>query len=90
MSVDEDELSIVIDNGSYKLLAGFGGDKTPTCCIYCLAGRNKDAASDGVYYGDEAYTKRSELDVKCPIQRGIVTDWDDMEKVRLFQASDIT
>jgi len=79
----EDEPSIVIDNGSYKLLAGFGGDKTPRCCIYCLAGKRRDA-TDGAYYGDEAYTKRSILDVKCPIQRGIVTDWEDMEKVRYY------
>ena len=76
----EEEPSIVIDNGSYKLLAGFGGDDAPRCCIYCLAGKNKDG-TDGIYYGDEAYTKRSKLDVKCPIQRGIITDWDDMEKV---------
>ena len=82
MSGDEDEPRIVIDNGSYKLLAGFGGDKTPRCCIYCLAGKAKNGA-DATYYGDEAYAKRSKLDVKCPIQRGIVIDWEDMEKVPL-------
>ena len=48
--------------------------------MYCLRGKNKDG-TDGIYYGDEAYTKRSKLDVMCPIQRGIVTNWDDMEKV---------
>ena len=80
MSGDEDEPSIVIDNGSYKLLAGFGGDKTVTCCIYSLVGKAKDG-SDAAYYGNEAYTKRSKLDVKCPMQRGMVTDWDAMEKV---------
>lgn len=78
----DDEQSIVIDNGSYKLLAGFGGDKTPRCNIYCVAGKGNDA-NDIVYYGDEAYTKRSKLKLKCPIQRGIVTDWEEMEKVYL-------
>ena len=74
------EECIVIDNGSYRLLAGFAGDKTPRWSVYCLAGKNR-GASDGVCYGDEAYAKRGTLDVKCPLQRGIITDWDDMEKV---------
>lgn len=76
----EDDLSIVIDNGSYKILAGFGGDKTPRCNIYCLEGK-ANGRTNGVYYGDKAYEKRSILDVKCPIQRGVVTDWEAIEKV---------
>lgn len=76
----DDQPSIVIDNGSYKILAGFGGDDAPRCITYCLAGKGKDAI-DSVYYGDEAYKKRSTLDVKCPIQQGLITDWEAMEKV---------
>ena len=76
----DDEECIVIDNGSYRLLAGFSGDKTPRWSVYSLAGKNR-GATDGIHYGDDAYAKRSILDVKCPIQRGIITDWDDMEKV---------
>ena len=80
----DDEECIVIDNGSYRLLAGFSGDKTPRWSIYSISGKNKDATDEvprGVHYGDDAYAKRSILDVKCPIQRGIITDWDEMEKV---------
>jgi actin-related protein len=33
------------------------------------------------YVGDEAYAKRGILTLRNPVQHGVVTDWDDMEKL---------
>jgi len=76
---DDEGKRIVIDNGAYRYLAGFAGDDAPRCCMRCVAGRRP--GSGEVLCGDEAFGKRSELDILCPVQRGLITNWDDMEKV---------
>ena len=82
-----DPQTIVIDNGSGMVKAGFAGDEAPRAVFPAIVGRPKhDSAMQGVtqkdcYLGDEANQKRGILNLNYPISAGIVESWEDMEKV---------
>jgi actin, other eukaryote len=49
-----------------------------------MVGRLKymlDLSKEDLYIGDDAQAKRAILALKYPIEHGIVTNWDDMEKI---------
>jgi actin-related protein len=81
----EEAQSLVIDNGSGMCKAGFTGDDAPRAVFPLIVGRplkklNVEGYKD-FYIGDEAQAKRGILTLKHPIEHGVVTNWDDMEKV---------
>jgi len=91
MSDDDSEAesssALVIDNGSGMVKSGFAGDDAPRAVFPSIVGRSKHQASmvgmaqKDAYIGDEAQSKRGVLKLSYPIEHGIITSWDDMEKI---------
>ncbi|KAJ1964783.1 centractin- actin- protein of the dynactin complex, partial [Dimargaris xerosporica] len=78
---------VVIDNGSGVIKAGFAGEDKPKCFFSSCVGRPKHVrvlagAAEGDYFiGRKADELRGLLKIHYPLEHGIVTDWDDMEKI---------
>ena len=83
----EDVMTLVIDNGSGMCKAGFSGDEAPRSVFPSVVGRPKykvqivGGNTKDVFVGDEACSRAGVLILKYPIEHGIVTNWDDMEKI---------
>jgi len=85
---EEEEMApIVMDNGSGVVKAGFSGQDAPESVFPSIIGRPKFARimiggdERDAYVGDEAQSHRGLLTLKYPLDHGIVTNWDDMEKI---------
>jgi actin-related protein len=80
-------LALVIDNGSGVCKVGFTGDDAPRAIFPCIVGRPTSphmmVGSDqkDSYVGEEARSKSANLTLSYPIENGIVTNWEDMEKI---------
>ncbi|XP_047337349.1 actin-66-like [Impatiens glandulifera] len=82
---------IVCVNGTERIMAGFAGDDAPRTIFPSIVGRPRHMrvmverhhmrVMDRMHVGDKAEMLRSVLNLKYPIEDGIVSNWDDMEKV---------
>jgi actin len=82
------DYAMVIDNGTFTMKAGFSGDDAPRAFFPTVVGRLKSpklqppaSFPKDVYVGDEALHKQRILDLRNPIERGTIVNWDDFERV---------
>ena len=86
----EDTVALVLDVGSTLCRAGFSGEEAPRTTFPTIIGRPPDSGgeNDEVNFavGEEARKKRDTAGFKlsCPLQRGVVSSWDDMENILSF------
>jgi len=92
----EEELYLIIDNGSNMIKAGCADDDAPRVVIPTVAGQPKVGLTDVLnfgngagttpcfkdwYFGDEAVSKRGILSLQNPIQNGHIQDWEAMYRL---------
>ena len=84
---DEEEVrkTIVIDNGSGFIKAGFNGEEGPRSVFSTVVGTPKYKSQfiieNEYFIGNDAEAKRGVLNLTHPIKRVIVKNWDYVEKI---------
>ena len=82
-----DTNAIVIDNGTGLTKSGFSGDDAPRSIFPTIVGKPKMPGilvgldQKDVYIGEEVKEKKGVVKLDYPIERGIIKDWEGMEKI---------
>lgn len=79
MSTSTETRTIVIDNGSSSCKAGFAGEQLPASICKSFVGQ--DTKTNEIYISNDAQLKADTLTIRYPIENGIITNWEDMEKI---------
>lgn len=79
--------AVVLDVGSGVCKAGFAGDDSPRVLFPSIVGRARHSGTmvgatvQDSFVGLEADSRRTLLSLSHPIEHGVVTSWDDLEKI---------
>ncbi|KAM3956892.1 actin [Aphomia sociella] len=83
--MSQDGIGVVLDAGSQCMKAGFAEEPFPRCVVPTTVGRFRRAGLiDGIpliYCGREAVRKRGLSHLTWPVKKGLIQDWDEMEKL---------
>lgn len=78
---------LVLDNGSGTIRAGYAGTDLPAAYFPSYVGRPKHTrvlaggVEGDVFIGARAQELRGLLKIRYPLEHGVVTDWEDMERI---------
>ena len=80
------QVHTVIDNGTGYMKAGFSGEEAPRAVFPTLVGKPKPKVLLGSekkerLLGQEALEKLGISNINHPIENGVITNWDDIEKI---------
>ena len=78
------QIHVVIDNGTVFMKGGFSGENAPRAVFPTLIGtpkENKLLTDKNIprIIGQEALEKIGMANVRAPIEKGVIKDWEDME-----------
>ncbi|KAK8850085.1 hypothetical protein M9Y10_018196 [Tritrichomonas musculus] len=75
--MSEELHTIVIDNGSGMMKAGWAGEEIPKSVFPSIVSH----AQNNIFFGDQALLHQINAYIRYPIQRGSINDWDNLEKI---------
>ncbi|KAH9515318.1 Major actin [Bulinus truncatus] len=83
MSDSDEVLPIVVDNGSDSCKVGIAREDLPASVVPTVLARKASLV------GQKALDRVADLELQCPINRGLITNWDDIESVWSFLFKDV-